>query len=205
MAYRYHTSALIYGTWALGTWEHPWRDPRASGPERRARCPMPVGRCPMPVARCPLPGARGPPGATFEQIFVDFGSISGAPGPTFAKKTRAGSVLTPKKLPFRFSIAFSSIVGCFLKVPTLVSCGQGHTKATFPFFAKVAKKVTESRARTSENRPKIDKNRPKVAPGGPRAPTATQKRRATGNRRRATGTGSVPSRNFPLVCPQVSC
>ena len=122
-----------------------------------------------------------------------------------AKKTRTCSVFTPKKWPFRFSIAFSSIFGRFLKVPTLVSCGQGHTKATFPFFAKVAKKVAKSRARTSENRPKIDKNRPKVAPGGPRAPTATQKRRATGNRRRATGTGSVPSRKNPNLRPQGSC
>ena len=114
-----------------------------------------------------------------------------------AKKTRTRSVFTPKKLPFRFSIAFSSIFGRFLKVPTLVSCGQGHTKATFPFFAKVAKKVTKSRARTSENRPKIDENRQKVAPGGPRAPA--RNRKAKSNGQRATCDGHRARKSWPVA------
>ena len=129
---------------------------------------------------------------------IDQKSISGG------KVGRRGVVFT---VVFNFSV-YANVLLRFgsifegpdpQKVMTLTGIGHFSNFQVFP-----EKKHATSTPKSLKDRPKSAENRPKVAPGGPRAPTATQKRRATGNRRRATGTGSVPSRNFPLVCPQGS-
>ena len=75
------------------------------------------------------------------------------------EKSRARTVFLPNNMSPGFSKSIFSNLSAFLRVSTLIPCGQGHRGATFPFFAEVAQKVARSLPRDLKNGPKINENR----------------------------------------------